>query len=981
MQDKKYFKVFWLRIVTLLVLACSMLFFAAACKGGADKDTSAPEEDKSITFIEKSVSLERGDRYTFLLSGEKEGLTFTLSNENVVELDGMGIVAKEAGSVTVTLDDNGKTDTLSVLVSANYQPTISVQERVQIFVGGEYTIPVTVCYKEGYYTDLPCQYSVADSSIATVDESGNLKGIGKGNTEITVSCSYRFYTLTEKVSVSVLGQSVVAPNMSSILLTTRPDLERDKTNTASLSVMKAIDNGEEISASSVLWEITEGREVISLADGIVTANAFGSAKIKLSFTAKSGEEIYNYVTVTVTKPFVEYSEPITYYKNYEYLTMPESLGVGAGEVINVLAEGKEIAGEDLKIIYPKISASQEYMTWTVYTTKADYSLQVKVLTANIRSANDLLNAYKYTEYDKTANAVLGYIDLSADIDMSGVAWTAQNMIGLYPSTYGEDGFPTENAKGVVYDMTQKFNGVFDGHGFAIKNLEIKSGIGLISHFGWLGTFKNVDFENCIINTGERAGLVANLIYGGTFENLTVNFKHMQDGSKTASTLDNGNNQIVAAGGLFGYIYTYENVCYGDLKLKDISITAGDDRTGSMQYAAAIGSVNAASGANVASHIFMENVTFIGFNGSLFNYNGETLNLAGVKNAFACEQVVAYSDYTHYLTEGLGYTIQTLTSIATDLDADSGYIGKVDLSMLDIEGEIVSVTKDGVAVALENGCLIYEKADASNSAKNYVIMTENKIYNLSVTVWSKIINTAADLQAADNYGYYTANADGTVTNYAYYGYFTLGGNIDMSGVTWNSSMMIARTNSCGQNEGFMGVFDGAGYAIQNFAVNGGEHAGLIHRNGQGVICNLTVENASVSSANSGVLIGYAFAGTIENVTVEVNSLASNSTAALIGRVYNYYGGSVALTIKGVDVIWTGDSDTETGSAIAQVVVVDENAGTYHSRIVLEDVTVVGISALFRNYLSMGTAITVDDVNAESSVYTAWKNKVSYYTVSD
>ncbi len=668
----------------------------------------------------------------------------------------------------------------------------------------------------------------------------------------------------------------------------------------------------------------ENEAVVSETDGVLSASGYGGGETVLTMSAYGGALTLD-IPTTVT--------------DVQTVETDISTGFAFDSVASAMKGETELTVTDGKVVLEKttdmnyVCNAENNLTSVEYvlnhTDGTTTTLNATVYAKIIKTVDDLMTANESGYLNGTA--YYGSYKLAANIDMSGQTWAVENAIG-YASGRS------------VYSQTGIF---FDGNGYSIDNFAVTAEkASLFWAVSYNSLVKNLKMMNASTNSGwSRSSVVAFYSYIGTLDNLYINV-----GSYSS---------FVWTGLLVGQQY-------GATKISNTTVIS-DYTDKKSQYDVSAALVGSASGEMGA--LILENVTVVGFNDNVISNNGTLLTKdTAVQANWTNLQVLTKEEYT-----------TALSAVVTDLDADAEYTRTIDFATYMPQGAtIASVSIDGVAI--EGTSVVYTKETASNEAHSvFITDTDGKMYSIALTVWSKIINTAADLQAADNYGYYTADADGSVTNYAYYGYFTLGGNIDMSGVTWNSSMMIARTNSCGENEGFMGVFDGAGYAIQNFAVNGGEHTGLIHWNGLGIIRNLTVENASVSSANSGVLIGYAFAGTIENVTVEVNSLASNDTSALIGRVYNISGGSVALTIKGVDVIWTGDGDTETGSAITQVVVVDENAGTYHSRIVLEDVTVVGVSALFRNYLSMSTAITNDAINDESSVYTTWKDKVTYYTV--
>ena len=94
--------------------------------------------------------------------------------------------------------------------------------------------------------------------------------------------------------------------------------------------------------------------------------------------------------------------------------------------------------------------------------------------------------------------------LGADIDLAGKEFN------------GLDTFHPEN------------NNVFDGQGYTVSNWTNESGasdMGFIRN--WVGSIKNVNFENCHLKTSGRSAIVGAKVYGN-IENVTVNNCSIED---------------------------------------------------------------------------------------------------------------------------------------------------------------------------------------------------------------------------------------------------------------------------------------------------------------------------------------------------------------------------------------------------------------------------------------------------------------------
>ncbi len=115
------------------------------------------------------------------------------SNSKIVSVTQKGtITAKKVGTATITaVTSSGKIARCKVTV----KPTLKLETySATINKGKTYTIVATALPKK------EIEYEVTDPTIATVDENGVIKGVGKGTTTIFVTCNNltKVFTVTVK---------------------------------------------------------------------------------------------------------------------------------------------------------------------------------------------------------------------------------------------------------------------------------------------------------------------------------------------------------------------------------------------------------------------------------------------------------------------------------------------------------------------------------------------------------------------------------------------------------------------------------------------------------------------------------------------------------------------------------------------------------------------------------------------------------------
>lgn len=140
-------------------------------------------------------------------ANSKTRLTWSSSNSNVVTVDSNGnIKAVGEGSATITVTtENGKTTSVTINVKSNivHVTDITITGPKTVYVGESIKINATVSPSNA--TNSKITWSVDKTSIATIDQNGNLKGVSSGTVIVTATADgvSKTYTVTVNVKEAV----------------------------------------------------------------------------------------------------------------------------------------------------------------------------------------------------------------------------------------------------------------------------------------------------------------------------------------------------------------------------------------------------------------------------------------------------------------------------------------------------------------------------------------------------------------------------------------------------------------------------------------------------------------------------------------------------------------------------------------------------------------------------------------------------------
>lgn len=209
-------------------------------------------------------------------------ITWSSSNPSVATVDSSGNVkAISTGSTIIkaTAADGGYTDTATIEVSSNKneieEKTIAFSES-SYTVGVNATISLTPIITPSNATFKSVRFTSSDSSIATVDDNGVVKGIKEGTVNITAETYHNHLKATTTIIVKYIPVTSVKLNVSSEVT-----LKKGETTTIVATVLPSNASDKTVSYKS------DNPNIATIDNnGIVNAKETGRATITI--TPKGG---------------------------------------------------------------------------------------------------------------------------------------------------------------------------------------------------------------------------------------------------------------------------------------------------------------------------------------------------------------------------------------------------------------------------------------------------------------------------------------------------------------------------------------------------------------------------------------------------------------------------------------------------------------------------------------------------------------------
>lgn len=162
---------------------------------------------RALTLSQRNADLTVGSTVKLTASGGESAVSFSSSNEAVATVSADGTVkAVGEGSAVVTAKAGDLTASCSVAVKGTEQTDVPKEDLSIYSVYGE-SVVTDVTIELGSPAPMKVQgtesavtWSIADTSIATVDSSGMVTGVAVGETTLTATVDGQTLTCTIRIS-------------------------------------------------------------------------------------------------------------------------------------------------------------------------------------------------------------------------------------------------------------------------------------------------------------------------------------------------------------------------------------------------------------------------------------------------------------------------------------------------------------------------------------------------------------------------------------------------------------------------------------------------------------------------------------------------------------------------------------------------------------------------------------------------------------
>ncbi len=236
-----------------------------------------PVYPESITVTPAQYSLYEGDSYQLTATvtpadAQYPAVTWTSGNTAVLTVDATGkITAVKAGNATVTASTaDGKTATCAVTVKPYYPQGLSFSS-AQVYVRTGETAQLSPVFTPSDVKDKSLTWTSSATSVATVDASGKVTGITRGDATITAVSPGGASASCKVTVMSPLPESV-AIEFDHLVM------EAGDTRSLSATVMP------EGAVSSITWTSSDASVITVSAIGEITAVAPGEATVTATTT-------------------------------------------------------------------------------------------------------------------------------------------------------------------------------------------------------------------------------------------------------------------------------------------------------------------------------------------------------------------------------------------------------------------------------------------------------------------------------------------------------------------------------------------------------------------------------------------------------------------------------------------------------------------------------------------------------------------------
>lgn len=149
------------------------------------QEPAAPVEEGPLALSRADITIAAGETARLTASGGTGEVAWSTSNENIAAVEGGSVTGKAGGTATITAASGGETASCAVTITGTpYVSNANLSLNKTDFTFWSKDPDVTLKVKG---TESPVTWASANTSVATVSESGVVKWAGKGTTTITAT--------------------------------------------------------------------------------------------------------------------------------------------------------------------------------------------------------------------------------------------------------------------------------------------------------------------------------------------------------------------------------------------------------------------------------------------------------------------------------------------------------------------------------------------------------------------------------------------------------------------------------------------------------------------------------------------------------------------------------------------------------------------------------------------------------------------------
>ena len=258
-------------------------------------DDKIPDSQIILSWQDNTVELQGGNPASLKLDAKlypitlgKNMLSFSSSDFECAEIDGDGnIIAKKPGSVEITVNDSATNRSIKAYLQViqHVEGFYIQNSSLNMYMTDTGVRVVPVIYPENASNKAIKWYS-KDSNIVEVDQTGHLKPISTGITEVVATTADGGYTA--KCFVNIINETV---KVSSVTILNKDKTEINKGETIRLLATVMPENARN---KHINWTSSDSTVVSVTKTGIIKGVGVGTATI----TAQSADGAYDTFTVT-----------------------------------------------------------------------------------------------------------------------------------------------------------------------------------------------------------------------------------------------------------------------------------------------------------------------------------------------------------------------------------------------------------------------------------------------------------------------------------------------------------------------------------------------------------------------------------------------------------------------------------------------------------------------------------------------------------